>query len=865
MPFKALRLVAVSVLIATVLAMVPILSSGQTATPLRPDRAETLRRVKQIQVKLMLQRAQARLARGKVQARLARHSRKTGTAKPLAGAAVGQRRTEIPEVGFGRPARPFASSPTLGNALNALGPNLLVNDTTGDRFSAAGQAEPAIAAWGNYVLVAWNDGQGFENGPDSDLMGYGYSTDGGVTFHDGGDIPRPTANARWSSDPVLAVNEKTGEFYFVGLIEPTASSNGLAIARATFSGTSISWSASHIIRSVSNTTDFIDKPWVAADSSSGRLYVSYTRFFSTADVIEFQRSTTAWNVWGPAVPMNTAGSNGLVQGSRPAVGPAGEVYVIWKEIGLIDADFFRIRKSTNQGSSFGTAATAATLYDNFGTGAPGFNRERGITFPAIAVDRSHGPDNGRVYVAWNECINWYRDIDVLGSGGVRNEAEQNSGPNSATAFTPGEKLVGSFSNVGDIDFWKFNPTQGTTYTFWCDSIPNSLYSMRVICSDDTTRLNLSGDLDPPADNQNGFIVWTCPSAGEYYVRMFSNIPGNLSGSYYRILTGANSVGPEPGRDQRDVMVVSAIDGQSFGAPTRPNTDPAYFDNWLPEITVSGDGRLFAFWYGWHEASPTTCGGESNLYVARSDDAGQSWRDVGRVTDETTPWSRTFSNIQPNQGDYLALFANDVTLYHAWTDGRLGNPDIYALVLPLSSTPTLVSLLNADAQPNRITVSWYAASEQVSEAYVYRLEGADWDLKGVIQRDGLHRLTYIDNDVSPGVRYTYRLGVRDGSIERYLGQVSVIAPSLQKLRIESVRPNPTVREVWVSFTLPRLSGAQLSLVDITGRRVRQREVGSLGEGKHLLNLAEGSLLPAGVYVVRLEQGGRVQTARVSVIR
>ena len=60
-------------------------------------------------------------------------------------------------------------------------------------------------------------------------------------------------------------------------------------------------------------------------------------------------------------------------------------------------------------------------------------------------------------------------------------------------------------------------------------------------------------------------------------------------------------------------------------------------------------------------------------------------------------------------------------------------------------------------------------------------------------------------------------------------------------------------------------ATLSLVDVTGRRVRFREVGSLGRGRHVLDLAEGELLPAGVYIVRLEQGGKVASKRVSVVR
>jgi len=873
---KLHRLTVILPLTLSLMASVPLPSSGQSATPSRSDRAELVRQVKEMQRRMMLSGGLTELKEHREMARQAKLRQKLARAgvraKRTRSGAIRQKPARIPELGLGRPPLSALSSRSVGTVISALGPNVLANDTTGDRDNAWGQSEPAIGATGDNVVAAWNNGKGFSD--DSDLMAYGYSTDGGVTFHDGGAVPRPS-NAKWSSDPVVIVNEKTSEFYFVGLIETsTGTRNGLAIARGTFSGTTLTWGTAFVIRDVSNSTDFIDKPWAAVDSSSGRIYVSYTHFFvsgsNVSDKIEFQRSAGAWNAaWSTPMEMNSGLKEGYVQGSRPAVGPSGEVYVVWKEIGLTDADYFRIRKSTNQGSAFSLESTAATIYDNFGTGAPGFNRERGITFPAIAVDRSTTPNRGRVYVAWSDAMNWYPSLNTVGTAGTANEVEQDYGPANASPFTIGQKIVGSFNRVGDIDFYKFNATQGKTYTFWCDSIPSSLYSMRVICSDDTTRLNLAGDLDPPADNQNAFIVWSCPKTGQYFVRMFSNIPGNTgTGSYYEILTGENAPWTGPGRDQRDIVVVSSADGLTFPAPgggTRVNTDPPYFDNWLPEVAVAGDGRVYAFWYGFYEAPDTTCGGESHLYLARSDNGGASFSDVGRVTDAISPWTRTFSNIQPNQGDYLALFANDLNLYSAWSDARYGNPDVFALALPLTSTPTLVSLANADAQEDRVTLTWYAASSQVSEAYVYRLEGQDWILKGVIDRDGQDRLTYVDTDVYPGVRYSYRLGIRDGMVERYMGEVSVVVPSLQKLRIESVRPNPTVNDVWVSFTLPQPGSAMLSLIDITGRRLRWREVGSLGPGKHLLNLTAGTHLPTGVYVVRLEQAGKVLAARVSVVR
>ena len=142
----------------------------------------------------------------------------------------------------------------------------------------------------------------------------------------------------------------------------------------------------------------IDKPWIAVDPGTGNVYVSYTHFtvntqtFSVVDSIVFQRSLDRGATWErDLITLSSDATAGLVQGSRPAVGPDGEVYVAWKEIGKTDADYMRIRKSTNHGASFGPEATVASFYDNFGTGAPGYNRLRGITFPSIAIGKGDVP------------------------------------------------------------------------------------------------------------------------------------------------------------------------------------------------------------------------------------------------------------------------------------------------------------------------------------------------------------------------------------------------------------------------------------------------------------------------------------------
>jgi len=73
-------------------------------------------------------------------------------------------------------------------------------------------------------------------------------------------------------------------------------------------------------------------------------------------------------------------------------------------------------------------------------------------------------------------------------------------------------------------------------------------------------------------------------------------------------------------------------------------------------------------------------------------------------------------------------------------------------------------------------------------------------------------------------------------------------------LEGVRPNPTRGDgLYVAFALPTGAAARLELLDLGGRRVVAREVGSLGVGRHAVNLAERRHVAPGLYWVRLTQG------------
>jgi hypothetical protein len=68
---------------------------------------------------------------------------------------------------------------------------------------------------------------------------------------------------------------------------------------------------------------------------------------------------------------------------------------------------------------------------------------------------------------------------------------------------------------------------------------------------------------------------------------------------------------------------------------------------------------------------------------------------------------------------------------------------------------------------------------------------------------------------------------------------------------------------ISFTLAGSAAATLDLLDLNGRRVLSRDLGSFGPGSHTLSLDRGALRP-GVYFVRLTQAGTTRSKRIVVL-
>ena len=69
---------------------------------------------------------------------------------------------------------------------------------------------------------------------------------------------------------------------------------------------------------------------------------------------------------------------------------------------------------------------------------------------------------------------------------------------------------------------------------------------------------------------------------------------------------------------------------------------------------------------------------------------------------------------------------------------------------------------------------------------------------------------------------------------------------------------------LAFSLPTRQPAVVEMIDVSGRRVISQEVGSMGAGNHVVQIGRGVNLPAGIYMLRLAQGGQVLQAKVAVV-
>jgi hypothetical protein len=340
-----------------------------------------------------------------------------------------------------------------------------VNDPSTDLdfsgFDGVTQSETHTAQCGNQVVVGFNDsGSPFQG--SSSFSGGAVSSDGGMTFRDIGPIQAGTpkfvsGHNALAGDPILTCSGPS-TFYFTQLFEfdDGVSRRGhfktvftaIAISKSSDGGNT--WGDPLAVITKTNcvelgtgtsvicpTQHFLDKPWSAIDPSNAqKMYITYTDFDSTGTspgcgaqtrtAIELVSSIDGGQHWSaPTIIDEQCGDNVAVQASHVAVNSHGVAYIAWQRFGTPTGDEVRITHLAPNGTPapsvlidrkvFGgdTFLVVRGFVTSFGTlTGQGFEFEtdlqgqfRDLVGLDLAVDHSGGPNDGTVYVTWDDARN----------------------------------------------------------------------------------------------------------------------------------------------------------------------------------------------------------------------------------------------------------------------------------------------------------------------------------------------------------------------------------------------------------------------------------------------------------------------------
>lgn len=337
----------------------------------------------------------------------------------------------------------------------AVGPNIRINapHAPGDRPGRVGEAIVSDRT-GKRLLAGWETMQGTCGAPlggactppkTPGISAYGYSTDGGKTWIDGGP-PYLGDNVMTSGRPWLDRGGRDGEtFYFLSRatdprpVEKTDTPGGsgqigIVLYRGRFQkdGT-FTWTDQHLFKPT-KPLDLLRSPsLVAAKDGSGKVYVAISpllgiceRRGSSGGQIDFWRSADEGKTWeGPVVvspddflvtpdPKDPlCGSRGTIQLSPDlALGAKGEIYLTWQygprleglnPFKLTHTGAVRFAKSLDGGRTF-TAPKEIVAINSMRENPPvGYTKTTVNDYPRLAVAPG-GPHRGRLYVAYTSAV-----------------------------------------------------------------------------------------------------------------------------------------------------------------------------------------------------------------------------------------------------------------------------------------------------------------------------------------------------------------------------------------------------------------------------------------------------------------------------
>jgi hypothetical protein len=276
-------------------------------------------------------------------------------------------------------------------------------------------------------------------------------------------------------------------------------------------------------------------------------------------------------------------------------------------------------------------------------------------------------------------------------------------------------------------------------------------------------------------------------------------------------------------------------------PNGTQVSSSFVDKFEPRVASDGRGGFYGVWVQYVSSGSYPIVGQ---HMHGDGTYDQMWTSSGTLLASNQPSG--FCDYPTITSDLFggALLAYERADAAPWIR-------IYALrVQNDGPVPTLLSLVDYDTGPGRVTLRWQANKAADLRSTVERsTDASSWIPLGSPHLEGTDLLIYEDVGVDPG-RYSYRLAYGDGPVQKFSEPVNVTVPATTELSLAGFRPNPAVSSSEIAFGLPDAAPSRLEVIDVRGRIMLSREVGQLGPGTHSVSLSAAGPLGPGVYWVRL---------------
>jgi hypothetical protein len=338
-----------------------------------------------------------------------------------------------------------------------------------------------------------------------------------------------------------------------------------------------------------------------------------------------------------------------------AIGPSGEIFYAFLASAASDPPGVTLAKSTDGGVTFPLRSSPSGFLEN------GY---ASMDSPVVAVDNgAASPRKGTVYVAWTyyDPYSYFWAVVVVSSsdGGASFSAPKAFPPSISSGVKVGRPALAVAPN-GDL--WVayengYSSPDGIAIARSTDG--GGAFTLRSLATFQPSGRLSAGGGGVEANSGPSLAV---DGAGAVHV------------AWAGVSSGATT-------DRSDVFYTRSTDaGATFSAVRKLNDDGTQTTQAFPAIAALADGTVAVRWADrrsdpGHDAS-------NGVAMALSRDGGSTWGKSFRVTDRSAPWGPAPHSLGATaHASREGLAADGGNFYVAWTDGRSGNADVYAAVVP----------------------------------------------------------------------------------------------------------------------------------------------------------------------------------------